>query len=125
VNFGDRGPLVPSTLARIVDAYDRERWATFLLSAPGFSNDVDEADWVPSRPLGQGAFGKVALWERRSPDTGAVADRMAIKQRPLTQDTTAHGQTYQQDLAMEAVIQSQLCSVSDPLLERSAKSLIF
>jgi hypothetical protein len=37
----------------------------FLRSSFGISPETDP-EWFPVRPLGQGAFGEVALWERRS-----------------------------------------------------------
>jgi serine/threonine protein kinase len=95
------------------------RWgpefAIFLTS----SADLDNEDgWHPVRPLGQGSFGRVGLWQKIDSD-GQVVDSIAIKQqkygdRREHEEMTlgAHG------LSREAALMHQLNNLDNPNIIR-------
>jgi serine/threonine protein kinase len=54
--------------------------AYFLLSTTDIDDDEGDHLWEPVRPLGQGGFGIVGLWEKRD-EQRRLVDSMAIKQQ--------------------------------------------
>ena len=83
-------------------------WAEFLTSDLGYEDGNDE-DWLPTKVLGKGGFGKVALWSKKN-DLSDVVDNIAVKQRYLEHNPLSSTGIWMNNLAREAYIQSQLTS---------------
>lgn len=80
--------------------------AVFLYSDTDLDDDIN---WKPIRPLGQGGFGIVGLWQKFNRH-GDVKDSLAIKQQKYNQDPRTQAKfTYgAHGLAREATLMSQL-----------------
>jgi hypothetical protein len=63
---------------KIITRWLSPDWQQFLLSRPGFEND-DDPQWVARWPLGEGTYGRVALWNKMGID-GDVVDEIVIKE---------------------------------------------
>lgn len=85
---------------------------SFLFSDPDLDNNKD---WRPVRPLGQGGFGSVGLWQRFDKD-GTVKDSIAIKQQrhPRSDQSKSEMILGDKGLAKEAEIMRQLNDFEDP-----------
>lgn len=79
---------------------------SFLFSDPDLD---DDKDWRPVRPLGQGGFGAVGLWQKFDRN-GNVKDSIAIKQQrhPRNEQAKAGMMLGDKGLAKEAEIMRQL-----------------
>lgn len=93
-------------------------WGGELLYFLTSEHEIDgahSADWIPIRPLGQGGFGVVGLWQRFD-DSNEAIDSMAIKQQEyrrtdIQQRTLTLGNN---GLAKEAFLMNQLNLRMDP-----------
>lgn len=99
----------PMEPANHLDEETQRRVALFpemsnlLLSRFGLSRTNDQ-EWFPVRPLGQGGFGGVAVWERRD-SAGNVVEETAVKQSKWSREMALAKQPY---IAKEAAIMQQL-----------------
>ena len=105
-----RPPLASNTFWSRLARYG-PFWQEFLFSDPFICEDATDEHWIPRRALGKGSFGHVGLWELKRAEDGAVLDRMAIKQRLMSDDLADYDGPWRRHLACEAVVQSQLCSM--------------
>lgn len=105
-NLGRPGRLGLFSLIRDVFANDPD-WSNLLLSNPYVEDDNNNEHWVPQRPLGRGAFGKVALFSKKN-HLSEIIDNVAIKQRFLPHSPTDAQGIWRNHLAKEAFLHSQL-----------------
>ena len=106
-----RSPLASNTFWSRLARYG-PFWQGFLFSDPFICEDATDEHWIPRRALGKGSFGHVGLWELKRAEDGEVLDRMAIKQRLMSDDLADYDGPWRRHLAYEAVVQSQLCSMA-------------
>ena len=93
-------------IRNLLDTFTRDAdWSAFLLSSPRYE-DGNNDDWLPGKPLGAGAFGRVAMWVKKN-DLGDAVDHVAIKQCEVHANRPLDG-LWHNKLAKEAFIQSQL-----------------
>lgn len=88
-----------------------DRVVTFLF---GHTDLDDDLDWRPVRPLGEGGYGIVGLWQKFDKND-TVIDSMAIKQQKYrsTPESQAYFTVGDEGLAMEATLMVQLNETED------------
>lgn len=106
-----RQPLASNTVWSRLARYG-PLWQEFIFSDPSIFEDSTDDYWIPRRALGKGSFGHVGLWEFKRLEDGEVLDRMAIKQRLMSDNLADYDDPWRRHLAYEAVIQSQLSSMA-------------